>query len=85
MSPVGNGYEGQGELLSVRSFDVLIEKDEDGWLVGSVIQLPGCHTQARSLDELMSNVKEAIQAYLGDGGETSGSEFLGVQRVEVEG
>lgn len=70
---------------AMRSYDVLIERDEDGWLVGTVIQLPGCHTQARTLDDLMRNVKEAIQAYLGDGKAVEGNEFLGVQRVEVEG
>lgn len=69
--------------MDVRAFDVVIEKDEEGWLVGSVIQLPGCHTQARSLDELMVNVKEAIQAHLGDGEPSHVNQFLGVQRVEV--
>jgi len=34
-------------------FGVLVEKDEDGYYVASVPSLPGCHTQARSLDELM--------------------------------
>jgi predicted RNase H-like HicB family nuclease len=43
-----------------REFSVVIEKDEDGYYVGSVPELKGCHTQAKSLDELMERVKEAI-------------------------
>ncbi|MBI2148882.1 type II toxin-antitoxin system HicB family antitoxin [Candidatus Woesearchaeota archaeon] len=33
-----------------RNFSILIEKDEDGWLVSSVVGLQGCHTQAKNLD-----------------------------------
>jgi predicted RNase H-like HicB family nuclease len=44
---------------------LVIERDEDGWLVGSVPSLTGCHTQARSLDELKERMQEAIEAYLG--------------------
>ena len=43
-----------------REFTVVIEQDEEGYLVGTVPELKGCHTQARSLDELMARVKEAI-------------------------
>jgi len=43
-----------------REFDVIIERDEEGIFVATVPALPGCHTQARSLDELMERVKEAI-------------------------
>ncbi|MCS6977596.1 MAG: type II toxin-antitoxin system HicB family antitoxin [Gemmatales bacterium] len=47
-----------------REFDVVVERDEEGWYVASVPALPGCHTQARSLDELMERVREAIALYL---------------------
>ena len=43
-----------------REFTVLIEQDEESYLVGSVPELKGCHTQARSLDELMTRTGEAI-------------------------
>ncbi len=43
-----------------REFNVVIERDEDGYYVASVPALPGCHTQARSLDELMERIREAI-------------------------
>jgi predicted RNase H-like HicB family nuclease len=43
-----------------RDFTVIVERDEDGYYVASVPSLTGCHTQARSLDELMQRVQEAI-------------------------
>jgi predicted RNase H-like HicB family nuclease len=48
----------------MRHFDVIIERDEEGLYVGSVPQLPGCHTQGRSLDELMDRMREAIELCL---------------------
>ena len=47
-----------------RDLHIVIERDEEGWLVGSVPALPGCHTQARSLDELTVRMQEAVEAYL---------------------
>jgi predicted RNase H-like HicB family nuclease len=47
-----------------RQFDVVVEKDSEGFFVASVPALAGCHTQARSLDELMVRVKEAIELCL---------------------
>ena len=45
-------------------FGVVVEKDEDGYYVASVPELPGCHTQAKTLDEVMKRIKEAIEACL---------------------
>ncbi len=45
-------------------FNVIIEKDEDGWFVATVPSLPGCHTQAQSLDNLLIRIREAITLYL---------------------
>ena len=42
------------------NFDVVIEKDEEGHYIASVPALPGCHTQARSRDELDRRIREAI-------------------------
>jgi len=61
-----------------------IEKDEDGWLVSEVAELPGCHTQAKTMDELLKRTKEAIEAYLENKDATeSYDEFVGVQQIEV--
>ena len=67
-----------------REFNVVIERDDEGYLVASVPSLPGCHTQARSLDELMDRVREAIALCLEVETESGeGLEFVGVQRVRV--
>lgn len=65
-------------------YTILIEKDEDGWLVSEVVELPGCHTQAKSQDQLIERTKEAIQAYL-EGAEVPiiHEEFIGLQQIEV--
>ena len=47
-----------------RQFDVVIERDEEGYYVASVPQLSGCHTQARSLDEVTVRIREAIELLL---------------------
>ena len=68
----------------VRQFDVVIERDEEGVYVASVPQLPGCHTDATSLDELMVEIREAIVLCLEvEGQEPSQMEFVGIQRVTV--
>ena len=46
-----------------REFNVIIERDEDGVLVASVPELPGCHTQAKSMDALIRRIKEAIDTH----------------------
>ncbi|HEX2099752.1 MAG TPA: type II toxin-antitoxin system HicB family antitoxin [Candidatus Synoicihabitans sp.] len=67
-----------------REFSVVIERDAAGYYVASVPELPGCHTQARSLDKLMRRIEEAIDLCLEAGGDSSsGNEFIGVQRVAV--
>ena len=47
-----------------REFLVVVERDEEGYLVASVPSLKGCHTQARSMDELMERMREAIELCL---------------------
>ena len=67
-----------------RQFNVVIERDEEGYYVASVPALAGCHTQARSLDDLIERVREAIAVCLeGDSENIDELEFVGVQRVSV--
>jgi predicted RNase H-like HicB family nuclease len=69
-----------------KAFDVIIERDKEGNYVATVPELPGCHTQARSLDKLMGRIREAIELCLeAKGEEIVPHEFIGVQRVWVEG
>ena len=74
----------QGVMM--REFSVVIERDSEGYYVGSVPAIPGCHTQAKSLDELTSRIREAIELNLEAAGEPiEPLEFVGVQRVSVAG
>jgi predicted RNase H-like HicB family nuclease len=47
-----------------RQFDVVVEQDSEGFFVASVPAIPGCHTQAKSLDELSVRIQEAIELCL---------------------
>jgi predicted RNase H-like HicB family nuclease len=65
-------------------FNVVVEKDPEGNLVASVPTVPGCHAQARSLDELMLRIREAIELCLEEqGASPEPLDFVGVQRVTV--
>jgi predicted RNase H-like HicB family nuclease len=65
-------------------FDVIVERDGDGYYVASVPSLHGCHTQAKSLDDLMERIREAIALCLEVQGTPPESlDFIGVQRVRV--
>ncbi len=66
----------------IKEFNVVIEKDEDGYFVASVPALRGCHTQAKSLDVLMKRIKEAIELCL-EVEDPVSNQFVGVQRVAV--
>ncbi len=65
------------------NFNVIVEEGEDGYLISEVIGLPGCHTQAKTYDELLKRTKEAIKLYL-KSTKTEVPKFLSLQQVEVE-
>jgi len=66
-------------------FNVIIEKGEDGYLISEVVELPGCHTQAKNLDELIERTKEAISLYLECQAPSSevAQKFIGLQKITV--
>ena len=68
-----------------RAFTMVVERDpESGWLVGQVVELPGCYTQAPDLPSLEANMREAIAAYLKAGDlEEPLTSFVGTWQVEV--
>ena len=73
--------------LMVREYDVVIEQDAEGYYVAWVPGIAGCHTQARSLDDLMERIKEAIEVSLEpDDAARSGPtlRFVGVQRLSID-
>lgn len=67
-------------------FDVIVERDAEGWYVGSVPALHGCHTQGRTVEELMEHVREAVELCLEVGeGQPPATGFVGVRRISVRG
>ena len=77
-------YNGGEDNSLPRQFDVVIERDEEGYYIASVPQLPGCHTQARSLDEVTDRIREAIELCLEvEGAPEKSLEFIGIQRITV--
>ena len=67
-----------------RDYNVVIERDSEGYYVASVPSLPGCHTQAKSLDALMERIREAIALCLEvEREENEALDFIGVQKVSV--
>jgi len=67
-----------------KNFNIVIEEGEDGYLISDVVELPGCHTQAKTLDELISRTRQAITLYLKCEKTTKVRDnFIGVQRITV--
>ena len=57
---------------------LVLETDEDGWVVASCPTLPGCHSQGRTRDEALANMREAVEGYLasiGICGDADGAAF----------
>ena len=69
-----------------KTFHVIIEQDEDGGYIGKVPELSGCLSQGDSLDELMVNIKEAIELCLEvekNNDTVENIKFVGVQEITV--
>ena len=66
-------------------FTVVLERDLEGWYVASVPQLRGCHTQGKSIDQVIHRIKEAILLCLESEKDSALSqvELIGVQRIKV--
>ncbi len=71
----------------VRRFTVVLERDEDGVYVASVPVLRGCHTQAKTLDQAMRRIREAVELWLEVHGKRadrlSSLQFIGVQQLDI--
>jgi predicted RNase H-like HicB family nuclease len=69
----------------MKAFNVIIERDSEGYYVASVPELHGCHTQAKSLDVLMERIREAIELCLEvEQDKSEPTEFVGIQRILIQ-
>lgn len=65
-------------------FNVIIEQGEDGYYISDVVELSGCHTQGKTIDELMERTKEAIRLCLEEQKDKEiETKFIGLQKIEV--
>lgn len=46
------------------AFHVVLEEQEEDGFVAYVPELPGCHTQAETREEVLENIREARDLYL---------------------
>ena len=69
-----------------REYYVVIERDEDEFYVGEVPTLKACYAQGKTLDELMTNIKEVIELCLENQqeGPEVNLDFIGVQKVTID-
>lgn len=68
----------------MRTFTAVVERcPETGFYVGHVPGFAGAHSQAKTLDELRSNLEEVIEMLLEDGEPQLETEFVGTQLVAV--
>lgn len=49
---------------NILNFKVFISQDEDGIFVASCTAIPGCHSQGKTYEEVINNIKEAIELCL---------------------
>ncbi len=74
-------------MIKKHRFPIIIEQDEDGIYVATVPSLKGCHTQAKTIDELIKRTKEAIELCLEveemDKKALQSMNFIGLQEIEV--
>jgi len=66
-----------------QEYTVIVERDAEGFYVGSVPELRGCHSQARSLDRLIERIREAIELCVEVQQGEQQNEFVGVQRIAL--
>ena len=51
-------------MSHILNFKVIIEQDEDGLFVASIPSVPGCATQGKTYEEVIKNIKEALELVL---------------------
>lgn len=68
----------------MRTFTAVVQRDPDtGLYVGYIPGFSGAHSQAETLDELNSNLREVVQLLLEEGEPDIEAEFVGIQTVQI--
>jgi len=69
----------------MKNFTVVVEQGEDDYLIGTVLEIRGCHSQGKNLQKLMENIKEAIELCIEVETDTDPyiKEIVGIQKVAI--
>ena len=46
------------------NFKIVLEQDEDGWIVATCPSLPGCVSQGKTEKQALKNMQEAIELHI---------------------
>jgi antitoxin HicB len=62
--PVHRIVTGMASVEGAIKLAITLEQDEDGYITVSCPALPGCHSQGKTDEEAVTNIKEAIRGYI---------------------
>jgi hypothetical protein len=48
---------------AMKTYSVAYDLDEAGWWVATVRELPGCHTQGRTIEQTRNRIREAMELF----------------------
>ncbi|MBI5727648.1 MAG: type II toxin-antitoxin system HicB family antitoxin [Ignavibacteriales bacterium] len=63
---------------------LVIEEDEDGVFIISCPSFNGCHSYGKTIDEALSNIREAIDLCLEETSPQEINKFVGFRELEIE-
>jgi predicted RNase H-like HicB family nuclease len=70
-------------MARLKTLTLVIEKGESGYLIGEILELPGCHTQARTKAGLLKRIREAIELYYECESEVSARPIIGIEKISM--
>jgi predicted RNase H-like HicB family nuclease len=53
-------------VAPMKTFTVIYERDEAGWWVVEVPDVPGCHTQGRTIEQARERILDALSLFVDD-------------------
>ena len=56
----------EGMAAQMKTYTVVYERDEADWWVAEVPEVPGCHTQGRTIEQARERILDALSLYAGD-------------------
>jgi predicted RNase H-like HicB family nuclease len=59
-----NSFDLRPEDFEMEPFTAIYERTEDGWWVASVPEIPGAHSQGRTIEEAREMIKDAVRLLL---------------------